>query len=79
MCINQFVCGLPNVPAFNSLRSDLPDRVASTGDQDFGAFIAFTEKALELDVIFKLILPQASQTCSRSLASSLPPAAPLIY
>src|ERR1700678_3293962 len=75
MCINQFVCGLPNIPAFNSLRSDLPDRVASAGDQNFGAFIALTEKVLELDVIFKSILPQASQARSRSLPSSLPPPA----
>ena len=57
MCLNQFVCGLPNVPAFNSLRSDLPTHVASAGDQDLGAFISLTEKALELDAIFWSILP----------------------
>jgi hypothetical protein len=56
-------------------RSDLPDQVAGRGDQDFGAFIALTEKALELDVIFKSILPQATQACSHSMPSSLPPPA----
>jgi hypothetical protein len=57
MCINQFICGLPNNPAFNSIRSDLPNRVTSANDRDLGAFIDLTEKALELDTIFKSILP----------------------
>ena len=58
MCLNQFVCGLPNIPAFNSLRSDLPARITNAHDQDFGAFVALTESALELDTIFRSILPQ---------------------
>ena len=70
MCLNQFVCGLPNVPAFNSLRSDLPSRVTSANDQDFGAFIELTEKALELDTIFRSILP------STSTRTRLPPPVP---
>ena len=83
MCLNQFVCGLPNVPAFNSLRSDLPTRVASAGDQDSGAFIALTEKALELDTIFRSILPPSrvhsqlpSSTSTLPSVPTLPPSVP---
>ena len=54
ICISLFVRGLPSVPAFNSLRADLPRRInAIAHDQDFGAFISLTETVLELDVIFK--------------------------
>jgi hypothetical protein len=83
MCINQFVWGLPNIPAFNSLRSDLPTRVTDAKDDDFGAFIALTEKALELDTIFRSILSASTSTSTRAprphtvpappIASSLPP------
>ena len=54
ICVSLFVRGLPSIPAFNSLRADLPRRInAITHDQDFGAFISLTETVLELDVIFK--------------------------
>jgi hypothetical protein len=70
---NQFICGLPNIPAFNSLHSELPNHVTSTGDQDLGAFIALTEKALELDTIFhSILLPAGTVTCDRSQPSSPP-------
>ena len=54
ICVSLFVRGLPPIPAFNTLRADLPRRIgAITNDQDFGAFINLTDTVLELDVIFK--------------------------
>ena len=54
ICISLFVRGLPPVPAFNSLRADLPRRIAAiTRDDDYGAFIGLTETVLELDTIFR--------------------------
>ena len=52
ICISQFVRGLPFIPAFTPLRADIPYRIATAGDQDFGAFISLTEVVLELDTIF---------------------------
>ena len=43
LCLNQFFRGLPNIAAFNSLRADLPNRVTTAGDRDFGAFVSLTE------------------------------------
>jgi hypothetical protein len=55
ICISLFVHGLPPVPAFNSLRADLPRRIAAVvQDDDYGAFIDITEMVLELDTIFCL-------------------------
>jgi hypothetical protein len=54
ICISLFVRGLPSIPAFNSLRADLPRRIAVIAhDQDYGAFISLTEAVLELDTIFR--------------------------
>ena len=54
ICVSHFVRGLPPIPAFNTLRADLPRRIAAiTNDQDFGAFINLMDMVLELDVIFK--------------------------
>jgi Pol polyprotein, beta-barrel domain/GAG-pre-integrase domain len=54
ICVSLFVRGLPSVPAFNTLRADLPRRIAAiTNDQDYGAFISMTETVLELDTIFR--------------------------
>jgi hypothetical protein len=54
ICISLFVRGLPSIPAFNSLRADLPRRIAVIPhDQDYGAFITMTEAVLELDTIFR--------------------------
>ena len=54
ICISLFVRGLPPVPAFNSLRADLPRRIAAIiQDDDYGAFIDVTETVLELDTIFR--------------------------
>ena len=54
ICVSLFVRGLPSIPAFNSLRADLPRRItAIDNDQDFGAFISLTETVLELDTIFR--------------------------
>ena len=54
ICVGLFVRGLPYIPAFNSIRSDLPERIAAIAhEQDYGAFIALTEKVLQLDTIFR--------------------------
>ena len=54
ICISLFVRGLPSIPAFNSLRADLPRRIAAILDEkDFGAFVDMTETVLELDTIFR--------------------------
>ena len=53
-CMSLFVRGLPSIPAFNSIRADLPLRIAAVAhDQDYGAFITMTERVLELDTIFR--------------------------
>ena len=45
ICISLFVCGLPPVPAFNTLRADLPRRIALVAwDDDFGAFVALRKQ-----------------------------------
>jgi hypothetical protein len=54
ICISLFVRGLPPVPAFNSLRADLPRHIAAIDrDDDYGAFVGLTETVLELDTIFR--------------------------
>ena len=55
ICISQFVRGLPFIAAFTPLRADIPHRIATAGDQDFGAFITLTETVLELDTIFRTV------------------------
>ena len=42
LCLNQFVCGLPNIAAFNTLQAELPNHVIAAGDHDFGAFISLS-------------------------------------
>ena len=88
LCIGYFVRGLPPIPAFNTLRADLPDRIAGIAyEQDYGAFISLTERVLELDTIFRSALPSQVPRSSRvvptpavpPVASSLPtplPSAP---
>ena len=54
ICIGYFVRGLPSIPAFNTIRADLPDRIAGIAfEQDYGAFISLTERVLELNTIFR--------------------------
>ena len=75
ICISLFVRGLPPVPAFNSLRADLPRRIAAiVQDDDYGAFIDITETVLELDTIFRPtpLLPSARPP--RSPPVPIPPA-----
>jgi hypothetical protein len=69
MCLNQFVRGLPLIATFTSLRSTLPDHIATAGDNDFGAFIALTETVLEQDTIF-WAASQAQKPNQRSQVSS---------
>ena len=79
ICASLFVRGLPPIPAFNSLRADLPRRIAAIMDEhDFGAFIELTETVLELDMIFRS--NAQSQNCPprvpnapTSSATPLPP------
>ena len=72
ICISLFVRGLPPVPAFNSLRADLPRRIASIDqDNDYGAFVDLTETVLELDTIFR------SSSHSQPARPSRPPPVPL--
>ena len=64
ICISVFVRGLPNIPAFNTLRADLSRRIAAVMDvHDYGAFIELTETVLELDTIFR---PTAQSQTSRT-------------
>ena len=75
LCIGYFVCGLPLVPAFNTIRADLPDHIAGIAfEQDYGAFITLTEHVLELDTIFRSVssshIPRPSRVSS---APALPP------
>ena len=58
---NSF-CPWPPIPAFNSLRADLPRRIAAiTEDTDYAAFVDLTDTVLELDTIFwSSSQPQAS-------------------
>ena len=54
ICVTLFVRGLPPVPAFNTLRADLPRRIAAiTEDTDYAAFVDLTDTVLELDTIFR--------------------------
>lgn len=72
ICISLFVHGLPPVPAFNSLRADLPRRIATIDqDQDYGAFINLTETVLELDTIFR---STSQSRVARAAPPSIPPA-----
>jgi hypothetical protein len=52
LSIYQFVRGLPSIPAFDTLRANLPNHIWAAHDQDYGAFVTLTESALELDTIF---------------------------
>jgi hypothetical protein len=52
-CITFFVRGLPFGPAFDSIRSDLHERLDYIHDQDIGAFIALTDRTLRLDTVFR--------------------------
>ena len=78
ICIALFVRGLPSVPAFNTLRADLPRRIAAIDrDDDYGAFVGLTDTVLELDTIF---CPSAPLQPSRpprppppSVSSPVPP------
>ena len=74
ICVALFVRGLPSIPAFNTLRADLPRRIAAiAGDHDFGAFIDLTDTVLELDTIFRpSVQPPASCTCSLCYSCSSP-------
>ena len=77
LCINAFVRGLPPVPAFTVLRSELPRRLEDiTRDDDYGAFIQITESVLEMDTVFRSF-PHSQSRSSRPPQSSvpLPPAA----
>ena len=72
ICISLFVRGLPSIPTFNTLRADLPRRIAAIPDtHDYGAFIDITESVLELDTIFR---PTPHSQIPRS--SRAPPTSP---
>ena len=85
ICVNLFVCGLPPIPAFNTLRADLPRRIAAiTGEREFGAFIELTETVLELDTIFRPSIysqatrpPHAPAVVTATSAPPLPPLPPV--
>ena len=78
ICVSLFVCGLPPIPAFNTLRADLPRRIAAiTGEHDFGAFIELTETVLELDTIFRPTIHSQANRPPRAPNVTVPPAPPL--
>jgi hypothetical protein len=71
-CITLFVRGLPLIPAFNTLRAELPDRLETMPDQDLGAFITITERALTLDTIFRSASLAQAPRSSRLAAAPVP-------
>ena len=76
ICISLFVRGLPPIPAFNTLRADLPWRIAAiVDDTDYGAFISLTETVLELDTIFRPSSQLQPTRPPRSSPAALPTAA----
>ena len=78
ICVALFVRGLPSIPAFNTLRADLPRRIAAiAGDHDFGAFIDLTDTVLELDTIFRPSVQPPATRPPRAPAPSATPAPPL--
>ena len=76
ICISLFVCGLPAIPAFNTLRADLPHHIAAiSDDHDYSTFIGLTDTVLELNTIFRpTSLSQSS--CPSRLPPAVPPSAP---
>ena len=75
ICISLFVRGLPPIPAFNTLRADLPRRIAAiSGEHDFGAFIELTETVLQLDTIFRPSIYSQVNRAPRAPNVTAPPA-----
>ena len=74
--------GCPPIPAFNTLRADLPCRISAICDEhDYGAFIGMTDAVLELDTIFRPTSILQSSRPSRPppvLPTSVPFAAPIL-
>ena len=78
ICVNLFVRGLPSIPAFNTLRADLPRCIAAiTGERAFSAFIELTETVLELDTIFRPSIHSQANSPPHAPAVTAPPAPPL--
>ena len=78
ICIGYFVRGLPSIPAFNTIRADLPDRIAGIAfEQDYGAFLSLTERVLELDTIFRSA-SQSQVPRSSRVVPTVPPPAPVV-
>jgi hypothetical protein len=81
ICVSYFVRGLPSIPAFNTLRADLPRRInAIVDDQNFGTFIGLTEDVLQLDTIFRPTTQSQTVRASRALPAlpSFTPAVPVV-
>ena len=78
ICVSLFVCGLPSIPAFNTLHTDLPHHIAAiAGKHDFGAFIELTETVLELNTIFQPSIHSQVNRLPRVPNVTAPPAPPL--
>ncbi|KAF8804217.1 hypothetical protein BYT27DRAFT_7259650 [Phlegmacium glaucopus] len=75
LCISQFICGLPHVPAFNMLHADLSNRIAAAGDQDYGAFVIITENVLKLETIFHSVnhVPRSTRPLPANQTTLSPP------
>ena len=72
---------MPPVPAFNSLRADLPRRIAAiVEDTDYAAFVDLTETVLELDTIFRSSSQPQTTRLPRLPPASVPslPAVPTV-
>ena len=68
--INAFVKSLPNTITFATLRTFLPDRLASWNDVDIGPFLTITNEVMDLEVAFR-----NSHPSSQSRTSGRPPLA----
>ena len=77
LSISQFIQGLPSIPAFNTLRANLPNHILAANDQDYRAFITLTKTALELDTIFHSA-NQASKIHHSQNTAPVVPSLPLV-
>ena len=79
ICVSYFVRGLPSIPAFNTLRADLPRRISAiVDDQDYGSFISLTEDVLQLDTIFRPTVQSQTIRAPRAFPTIPATAAPVV-
>src|ERR1700678_2989947 len=76
-CISFFICGLPLISAFTSLRASLPERLEAVAADDMGVFITMSEMVLHLDTIFRTASQAQASRSHRSSVAVAPVPPPL--